>query len=219
MPDFIIRVANSKDHIYAEHITNEMANSAKARGTGIAQRSPDYVKMKMDEGKAIVALSRTTLRIAGFCYIESWGGKSYVANSGLIVFPEFREHGLARSIKLKAFELSRQTFPKAKLFGLTTSLAVMKINSDLGYYPVTFSELTHDDEFWKGCQSCVNYNILQSKERKNCLCTALLFDPSRKKKKRWNFLENLNILKRLKRIKENTFLSFSKLRKPTPTSR
>jgi hypothetical protein len=219
MPDFIIRVANSKDHIYAERITAQMGISAKARGTGIAQRSPEYVKAKMDEGKAIVALSRKTLRVAGFCYIESWGGKSYVANSGLIVFPEFRKHGLARSIKLKAFELSRQSFPKAKLFGLTTSLAVMKINSDLGYYPVTFSELTDDNEFWKGCKSCINYEILQSKERKNCLCTGMLFDPMEKKRKRWNFLKKLNIIERLKRIKENTFLSFSRIKKSLVLSR
>ncbi len=208
MPDFIIRVANSQDHIYAERITAQMTESAKARGTGIAQRSPEYVKNKMSEGKAIVALSKKTLRVAGFCYIESWGGKSYVANSGLIVFPEFRKHGLARRIKLKAFELSRDTFPNAKLFGLTTSLAVMKINSELGYYPVTFSELTDDNEFWKGCKSCVNYEILQSKDRKNCLCTGMLFDPVEKKKKRWNFIKKLNIIQRLKRIKENTFLSF-----------
>jgi hypothetical protein len=219
MPDFIIRVANSKDHIYAERITTQMGISAKARGTGIAQRSPEYVKDKMSEGKAIVALSRKTLRIAGFCYIESWGGKSYVANSGLIVFPEFRKHGLARRIKLKAFELSRQNFPKAKLFGLTTSLAVMKINSDLGYYPVTFSELTDDNQFWKGCKSCINYEILQSKERKNCLCTGMLFDPLEKKKKRWNFLKKKSILERLKRIKENTFFSFSRIRKSLIVSR
>ncbi|HRG91111.1 MAG TPA: hypothetical protein PLW44_18940, partial [Chitinophagales bacterium] len=63
---------------------------------------------------------------------------------------------------------------------LTTGLAVMKINSDLGYEPVTYSELTDDEEFWKGCQSCVNFQILQSKERKNCLCTAMLYDPAEK---------------------------------------
>jgi hypothetical protein len=219
MSDFIIRVANSKDHIYAERITTQMGISAKARGTGIAQRSPEYVKTKMDEGKAIVALSRKTNRVAGFCYIESWGGKSYVANSGLIVFPEFRKHGLARNIKLKAFELSRKSFPQAKLFGLTTSLAVMKINSELGYYPVTFSELTDDNEFWKGCKSCINYEILQSKERKNCLCTGMLFDPVEKKKKRWNFLKKLNIIQRLKRIKENTFLNFYRIRKSLAVGR
>ncbi len=79
--------------------------------------------------------------------------------------------------KEKVFALSRQKYPHAKIFGLTTGLAVMKINSDLGYEPVTYSELTNDEEFWKGCQSCVNYDILMSKGRKNCMCTAMLFDP------------------------------------------
>jgi hypothetical protein len=203
MPEFNIRVATPKDHIYAEHITDEMANSAKARGTGIARRTPEYIKNKMDEGKAIIATSKKTQRVAGFCYIESWGGKSYVANSGLIVFPEFRKFGLARRIKMKAFDLSLQKFPEAKLFGLTTSSAVMKINSELGYIPVTFSELTNDDEFWKGCKNCVNYEILESKDRQNCLCTGMLYDPEAKKNKRWSSLKKLKIVELLKSKKGN----------------
>ena len=158
-----------------------MEESAKARGTGIAKRSPDYIREKMREGKAVVAFSGTG-EWAGFCYIESWSHGKYVANSGLIVAPAFRRSGLAKEIKNKIFELSRTKYPEAKIFGLTTGLAVMKINSDLGYEPVTYSELTSDDEFWKGCQSCVNFSILQSKERKNCLCTAMLYDPAEKEK-------------------------------------
>jgi hypothetical protein len=88
--------------------------------------------------------------------------------------------GLAKAIKHKIFELSRTKYPDAKLFGLTTGLAVMKINSELGYEPVTYSELTQDEDFWKGCKSCVNYDILTMKERKNCMCTAMLFDPAEK---------------------------------------
>jgi hypothetical protein len=103
-----------------------------------------------------------------------------VANSGLIVAPAYRRSGLAKEIKKKIFELSRTKYPDAKLFGLTTGLAVMKINSELGYEPVTYSELTDDQEFWKGCRSCVNFDILQSKDRKNCLCTAMLYDPVEK---------------------------------------
>ena len=68
-------------------------------------------------------------------------------------------------------------YPEAKFFGLTTSLPVMNINTELGYRPVTYSELTQDEEFWASCQSCVNYPTLTAKERKNCLCTAMLFDP------------------------------------------
>jgi hypothetical protein len=173
--NILIRVATSADKGYAQTITDEMEASAKARGTGIAKRSPEYVAQKMEEGKAIIAVTHDGTWV-GFCYIETWEGE-YVANSGLIVSPAFRKSGVAKSIKECIFGLSREKYPDAKIFGLTTGLAVMKINSDLGYEPVTYSELTQDDKFWAGCQSCVNYEILQSKERKNCLCTAMLFDP------------------------------------------
>jgi hypothetical protein len=174
--NLVVRHATSDDKHYAETITKEMEESAKARGTGIAKRSPDYIRMKMDEGKAVIATT-TDGTWVGFCYIEAWEHGKYVANSGLIVSPAFRKTGVATEIKKKVFELSRQKYPDAKIFGLTTGLAVMKINSDLGYEPVTYSELTNDEEFWKGCQSCVNYEILMSKGRKNCMCTAMLFDP------------------------------------------
>lgn len=179
--DFLIIPATS-DHLhYAEQICDEMYESAKARGTGIARRTPEYVRTKMMEGKAVIALHKDG-RWAGFCYIETWSHGEYVANSGLIVNPEFRQYGLAKKIKKRIFDLSREKYPKAKIFGLTTGLAVMKINSDLGYEPVPYSELTQDEEFWKGCQSCVNYDILKMKERKNCMCTAMLWDPVEKEK-------------------------------------
>lgn len=179
-PNIIVREAIPDDKPYAETITEEMAESAKARGTGIAKRSPEYIQSKMDEGKAVIALTADGTWV-GFCYIEAWEHGKYVANSGLIVSPSFRKSGVAREIKRKVFELSRKRYPEAKIFGLTTGLAVMKINSDLGYEPVTYSELTTDEEFWKGCRSCVNYDILMSKERKNCLCTAMLFNPAEQK--------------------------------------
>ncbi|HEY0244970.1 MAG TPA: GNAT family N-acetyltransferase [Mucilaginibacter sp.] len=179
--DFDIQVASAQHADYAPIICDEMAESAKARGTGIAQRSPEYVADKMLEGKAVIALYKDGTW-AGFCYIETWSHGDFVANSGLIVNPQFRKVGLAKAIKEKIFELSRTKYPDAKIFGLTTGLAVMKINSDLGYEPVTYSELTQDEDFWKGCRSCVNYDILTSKERKNCMCTAMLFDPAEKKK-------------------------------------
>lgn len=172
----IVRLATPDDKQYAETITNEMEESAKARGTGIAKRSPAYLEQKMEDGKAIIAVTEDGTWV-GFCYIEAWQHGKYVANSGLIVSPAFRKTRVATEIKRKIFSLSREKFPEAKIFGLTTGLAVMKINSDLGYEPVTYSELTTDEEFWKGCKSCVNYEILMSKERKNCMCTAMLFDP------------------------------------------
>jgi hypothetical protein len=176
---FSIVIADEQHLGFAETICAEMESSAKARGTGIAKRTPEYLREKMREGKAVVAIAQNG-EWAGFCYIESWSHGKYVANSGLIVAEQFRKSGLAKKIKEKIFELSRTKYPDAKLFGLTTGLAVMKINSDLGYEPVTYSELTDDDAFWKGCQSCVNFPILQSKERKNCLCTAMLYNPEQK---------------------------------------
>ena len=179
--DFLIIPATEEHVHYAEAICNEMFESAKARGTGIARRKPEYVAKKMQEGKAVIALHKDGTW-AGFCYIETWSHGDYVANSGLIVNPEFRKVGLAKAIKKRVFELSREKYPKAKVFGLTTGLAVMKINSDLGYEPVTYSELTQDEEFWAGCKSCINYDILVSKDRKNCMCTAMLWDPAEKEK-------------------------------------
>ncbi len=175
MTDFKILVAASEHIKYAEEISKLIASSASARGTGIAQRSPEYIINKIEEGKAVIAISDKD-DFAGFCYIESWGDK-FAANSGLIISEKFRKMGLAMRVKRKAFELSRALYPKAKLFGLTTSLAVMKINSELGYRPVTFSELTDDEHFWKGCQSCVNYDILTRTKRKHCLCTGMLYNP------------------------------------------
>jgi len=173
---FQILIANSTHQDFAQIICNEMESSAKARGTGIAKRSPEYIKEKMREDKAVIAFTMEGIW-AGFCYIENWSHGEYVANSGLIVASTFRKSGLARQIKKRIFELSRQKYPEAKIFGLTTGLAVMKINSELGYEPVTYSELTQDEAFWAGCKSCVNYEILMSKERKNCMCTAMLYDP------------------------------------------
>jgi GNAT superfamily N-acetyltransferase len=178
---FEITVANESHLGYIDEILHQIADAAQKRGTGIAKRSPEYIRQKMLEGKAIIALKDK--KFAGFCYIESWGHQKYVANSGLIVVPEYRGQGLAKQIKKKAFELSRQKFPEAKLFGLTTGLAVMKINTELGYRPVTFSELTDDEEFWKGCESCINHDILVRTNRKYCLCTGMLYDPAWEKEK------------------------------------
>jgi hypothetical protein len=179
---FIIQVATKNHFDWAETICNEMESSAKVRGTGIAKRSPDYIKQKMEEGKAVIALTNDN-EWAGFCYIETWQNEEYVANSGLVVAPIFRKGGLAKMIKSKIFQLSSEKYPNSKIFGLTTGLAVMKINSELGYQPVTYSELTTDEKFWNGCKSCINYDILTSKDFKNCLCTAMLYDDNYKKRK------------------------------------
>ncbi|WP_121965663.1 GNAT family N-acetyltransferase [Myroides sp. N17-2] len=203
---FIVIPANETHVGYAEQICEEMAQSALARGTGIARRKPEYVANKMVEGKAVIAL-HVDGTWAGFCYIETWSHGDYVANSGLIVNPVFRKEGLAKAIKKCVFDLSRTKYPKAKIFGLTTGFAVMKINSDLGYEPVPYSELTQDETFWKGCESCVNFQILQSKEKKNCLCTAMLWNPEDKEKELRNKIDQKTKAKeRLKNMQKKVSL-------------
>lgn len=208
--NIVIRVAIPADKKYAPVITDEMASSAKARGTGIAKRSPAYIEQKMEEGKAVIALTSSGEWV-GFCYIEAWEHNKFVANSGLIVSPEFRKTGVAKAIKKRIFELSREKYPDAKIFGLTTGLAVMKINSDLGYEPVTYSELTNDEQFWAGCKSCVNYDILVSKERKNCMCTAMLFDPAdhfEPEETKEEFKKQSKLYERFMRLKQSRLIGF-----------
>jgi hypothetical protein len=167
-----IVVANETHAPYSQQICALIEESARVRGTGIAKRDPKYIEKKLNTGHAVVAFDGE--KLVGFCYVESWGHGNYVSNSGLIVDPEYRKHGLARAIKKEAFDLARNLYPSAKVFGITTSGPVMKINTELGYMPVPFSELTQDDSFWKGCSSCPNYDILQAKQRKMCLCTGML---------------------------------------------
>ncbi|MBC6952431.1 GNAT family N-acetyltransferase, partial [candidate division KSB1 bacterium] len=173
---FVLEVASEVHLQYAEQISHMLEESAKARGIGIAKRPPEYLAQKMREGKAVIAF-HTSGKLIGFSYIETWTHGKYVANSGLIVDPEYRNSGLGKRIKHAIFELSRKKYPNARIFSITTSHAVMKMNAELGFKPVPFSELTTDAEFWDGCQTCRNYDILSRNNRKHCLCTGLLFDP------------------------------------------
>ncbi|CAZ95283.1 GNAT family N-acetyltransferase [Zobellia galactanivorans] len=196
-------IANKSHVKYAQIISDTITESAKVRGTGIAKRTPEYIQKRLENGNAVIALDGD--KFAGFCYIEVWGHEKFVANSGLIVHPDYRNQGLAKKIKKRIFELSREKFPDAKIFGITTGLAVMKMNYELGYKPVTFSELTDDPEFWKGCQTCKNFDILTRTERKMCLCTGMLYDGDKEKKVIKKEV-NSKAFKRLKSIKESLFL-------------
>ncbi|MEM9361710.1 MAG: GNAT family N-acetyltransferase [Bacteroidota bacterium] len=197
-----IVIANESHFKYAQIISDTITESAKVRGTGIARRTPEYIIQRLQNGNAVIALDGDDF--AGFCYIEVWGNKDFVANSGLIVHPNYRNQGLAKKIKKAVFDLSKKKFPNAKIFGITTGLAVMKMNYELGYKPVTFSELTDDPEFWKGCQTCKNFDILTRTERKMCLCTGMLHDPNDAK----NNTKRVNgkALQRLKEIKQTLSL-------------
>ena len=192
-----ITVTHNYHTKYLPDIMVLMESSAKQRGTGIAKRSRTYLEDKIVNGDAIIAL--IDKEFAGFCYIEAWDNKSYVAHSGLIVNPKFRGLGLGKQVKTAVFKYSKKKYPKAKIFGITTGAAVMKINYTLGYRPVTFSQLTEDELFWDGCKACKNYDILMRNDRKMCLCTGMLYDPEELKK------EN-KILRKLNQIKQKLIL-------------
>lgn len=198
-----IVIAHKSHSKYAHIICDTIADAAKVRGTGIARRTPEYVTTKMENGNAVIALDNG--KFAGFCYIEKWGHGKFVANSGLIVHPDYRNLGLAKQIKERIFLLSKEKFPDAKIFSITTGLAVMKMNSDIGYKPVTFSELTDDQQFWNGCQTCKNYDILQRTEQKMCLCTGMIYDPSKKTTEEKKPIKK-SVFNRLKQIKQTLIL-------------
>ena len=170
-----VLVAGPEHEVYVDTILQTIADAAKVRGTGIAKRTHEYLATKMKEAKAVIALSND--RFAGFSYIETWGNKQYVTTSGLIVHPDFRGLGVAKKIKDMTFSLARTRWPHAKIFSLTSGAAVMKMNTELGYQPVTFADLTDDEAFWRGCEGCVNVDVLHRTGRKYCICTAMLYDP------------------------------------------
>lgn len=175
MEEVKVMVADESHVRYVGTILTTIAEAAKVRGTGIAKRSPEYVATKIREAKAVIALQGE--KFAGFSYIETWGNKTYVTTSGLIVHPDFRGLGLAKRIKNLTFTLARMRWPHAKIFSLTSGSAVMKMNTQLGYHPVTFNDLTDDEAFWRGCEGCINKDVLHRTGRKFCICTAMLFDP------------------------------------------
>ena len=203
-----IVIANKSHSVYADIICQTIADAAQVRGTGIAKRKPEYIITKMENGNAVIALEGD--KFAGFCYIEQWSHGKFVANSGLIVHPDFRNIGLAKQIKQKIFEHSRTKYPNAKVFSITTGLAVMKMNSELGYKPVTFSELTKDQTFWNGCQTCKNYDVLQRTEQVMCLCTGMLYDPDKEVKLVEKHKYDKKVWTRLKSIKQTRFLKKDK---------
>ncbi len=174
--DVRVLVADREHEVYVDTILTTIEEAAKVRGTGIAKRTHEYLATKMREAKAVIALAGE--RFAGFSYIETWGNKQYVTTSGLIVHPDFRELGIAKRIKDLTFTLARTRWPHAKIFSLTSGAAVMTMNTQLGYKPVTFADLTDDEAFWRGCEGCINVDILHRTGRKYCICTAMLYDPT-----------------------------------------
>lgn len=177
-PMIFVRIATINDIKYVDEIIQETESSAIARGSGISKRSPESLAQKIRDEKAVIAVT-TAGEWVGFAYFEAWENGSFISNSGLIVSPKFRKTGVARAIKDRIFRMSRRKYPNAKIFSITSGIAIMKMNTQLGFEPVTFAEITKDPSFWEGCKSCVNYGILEGKKKCNCLCTAMLFDPEK----------------------------------------
>jgi GNAT superfamily N-acetyltransferase len=173
----IVRIATSGDRAYAATIANEMAYSSARRGTGIARRPPEYVMQKMDEGLAVIAVNADNGAWAGFCCIEVWQHKKYVANSGLIVSPGYRGTGISKQIKIALFDHCRSKFPGARLFSLSASPAVIHMNKAMGYKVVSFAEVMSDELFLTGCESWVNYKELMSREQTRLPYVSMIFDP------------------------------------------
>lgn len=171
-----VRIALPKDIKYVYPILEEMERSARARGTGIARRTPQSLCKKIYDGKAVIAIASTG-EWAGFSYIETWSNEEFVSNSGMIVNPAYRNKGVASLIKQQVFALARNRYPSAKIFSITTGAAIMKMNHRLGFEPVVYSSITRDEKFWDQCKHCVNYQILENNRREKCLCTAMLFVP------------------------------------------
>ena len=175
MEEIEVLVADPSHEKYVDTILQTIADAAKVRGTGIAKRTHEYLATKMKEAKAVIA--RCGGRVAGVSYSGTWGNKRYGTASGLMVRPDFRGLGVAKKIKDMTFTLARTRWPHAKIFSLTSGAAVMAMNTQLGYQPVTFADLTDDEAFWRGCEGCINVDVLHRTDRKYCICTAMLYDP------------------------------------------
>lgn len=172
--NIIVRTAVAGDVHHVDTIIEHINQAAANPESGICKRSATLLTNKIIAGDAVIAVTPDD-RWAGFSYIAAWDEDRFVSSCALTVADEFRQSGLARSIKSAILELARTKYEHAVVFGLTTSLAVMKINAQLGYKPVTYSEITNNEAFWESCKTCQHYDILERKQRKNCLCTAMVF--------------------------------------------
>lgn len=177
MGELNIVFATAEHIAMCQEISDTIAEAAKDKNSGLALRAPEYIRTKIEAGNGVIALDEG--RFAGFCYIQPWEHGLFVAHSGLIVKPAYRGRGLATQLKRKAYELTRQKYPQAKIFGLTTSPAVKDINTSLGYSTVPYCQITADINFWKGCCSCVHYGTLCRNGFESCNCSAMLLDPDK----------------------------------------
>lgn len=172
-----VMVADESHKQYIPDILAAIYEASQVKGVSIVMRDPYYLAQKMREGKAVIALCEGAF--VGFCYLECWQDEQFVANSGLIVRPEFRGQGVATRIKQQIFDQCRKLFPDACIFGITKSEAVIRMNTQLGFERVGYDQLTNDPKFWKGCDTCLNYPVLLANEGRSCHCVGLLYRPKK----------------------------------------
>lgn len=175
----IVRIATSEDYKYIGVIIEEMTLSAAKRGVHIIPRTPEYIMEKMNAGLAVIAINPENDEWVGFCCIEVWAHGKYVANSGLIVSPQYRGIGISRDIKITLFKQCRSKFPAARLFSLSTSPAVQHVNEELGYKVIPHADMLKDKFFLQGCTSWVNYVGLMNDKELSTRYVAMVFDPFR----------------------------------------
>lgn len=175
---FEVTVATEAHIIYIKDILAAIYEASQVPGNSIVMRDPDYLALKMREGKAVIALCDDG-SFAGFCYLECWQDEQFLANSGMIVKPEYRGQGLATRIKQEIVRVCHEMFPDAAIFGITKSEAIKKISLRLGFEEVPYTEITTDPKFWKGCDTCRHYDELLANGGRSCHCTALILKPQR----------------------------------------
>lgn len=145
-----------------------------ARGHDIAEREVDWLRAKIEKGRAALALRDDEL--VGFGYWSDWEEGAFLSHSGLVVRPDMRGHGLGRRLKDVLVESSRRAFPRATLMSLTTSPQVKAMNLSLGFRVVPLELLTKDPAFWKGCETCRNFAEVQARGE-ICCCEGMILPP------------------------------------------
>lgn len=170
----IVRLAHAQDHGFVQNIITEIEKASKIKGTGICKRDPALIIQKITEGNAVIAVTRSGTWV-GFCYIQAHDDGRFVSSCALVVSPCFRKLRVATRIKKHVLALAKNKYPAAKIFGLTTSPAVMQINKELQYEEVSYDAITQSDSFWQSCRSCENYHTLLTNEGKKCLCKAMMY--------------------------------------------
>jgi hypothetical protein len=170
----VVRLATEHDQRFVQNIITEIEIASQIKGTGICKREPAFISQKITEGNAVMAVTPSGAW-AGFCYIQPHDNGQFVSSCALVISRNFRNRGIASQIKAQVLALAKNKYPAARIFGLTTSHVVERINAQLNYVEVSYAEVTQADTFWQSCRSCENYQLLLQQDKKKCLCKAMVY--------------------------------------------